>query len=228
MWSVKSVRKRWANSIKWELSLSLWELENVKTYLRRNWISSRFSRPPRDERIARKTTARNTIPAPPAPATSFWSMAMTIAATLTLCVHWKITILTTHSSHSIAFQFRVWLSNTGYFIWIPLIEKFNQLHPSALFCFKELVHKCQSKMRKKSSEKVKSYMFDELRLGQVSQWQSWPLMPRWVMWDIDNKLHQHPTLCKVRTLMMRQREAQKCIMLLKQEGLFYIIPLPNN
>ena len=128
-----------------------------KTYLRRNWISSRFSRPPRDERIARKTTARNTIPAPPAPATSFWSMAMTIAASLTFCVHWKKTILTTHSSHSIAFQFRVWLSNTGYFIWIPLIEKFNQLHPSALFCFKELVHKCQSKMRKKSSEKVKSY-----------------------------------------------------------------------
>ena len=146
---VKSVWKCWANSIKWELSLSPREMENVETYLRRNWISSRFSRPPRDERIARNTTARNTMPAPPAPATSFWSIAMT----MTLRVHWKITILTTYSSHSIAFQFRVWISNTGYFIWIPLISKFNQLHPSALFCFKELVHKCHDKMRKKSSEK---------------------------------------------------------------------------
>ena len=69
-------------------SLSLSEKwRTFKTYLRRNWISSRFSRPPRDERIARNTTARNTIPAPPAPATSFWSMAMALIATLR--VHWN-------------------------------------------------------------------------------------------------------------------------------------------
>ena len=50
----------------------------IITNLLENWSSSNFSSFPLEDTMARKTIARNTIPAPPAPATNFWSIAMFI------------------------------------------------------------------------------------------------------------------------------------------------------